>query len=1099
MLKLKQLLCSIMLLFCLCSYQGVWAQESGHVSIPAGQITLQNLIRQIEKQTDYSFVFDSSINLEQTLTLKSTSGKDVQTVLKQALSQSGITFKVAGSQIILKGAATGKEKKDISGVITDENGEPVIGATVRLKGSGSGTITNMDGQFALTASAGEELEISYVGCITQNIKIGDNNSFKVVLKEDAQNLEEVVVVGYGTQKKKDLTSAIATIGGKELSNQTVSNAVAAMQGRLSGVQVTNSGSPGSSPSIRIRGTGSIYSANPIYVVDGMIVDDISYLGPNDIESMSVLKDASASAIYGVRAANGVIMVTTKRGAKEGKIKVDFNAYVGVKTPSHVHELINGPEYVTLYNEYMEMTDNPQAVIDLNNFTTSTNWFDEVLTSTFTCNEDITIRGGNDRSTFSLGVNHLKEDGLVKNDNYERLGLRANYDFKINKSITTGLNFVVSSTKANPAPGSLLSGIYRTSPLLPTREQNGGEFGNPENVNGFDTQGNNPEVTLYYNHQWRNNIKAVINGFIDIKFLKNFTLRSTLGFNPSYGTSVNYQPKYEISSKLKHATNDLSKSSSNNMALSWDNTLTYEKTFAQDHSLKVMVGYSYRETKTNSLTGSAEDIIDIPEINQSYLFLTIGKGANYIMKVSDSGSKIVQIGYLGRINYDYKHRYLLNATLRADASSKFPANNRRGIFPSVGLGWVISEEPFMQGSGIDFMKLRAGWGLLGNDNIPSNLYQLSTSNGTSIIFGPEQNSGTGSGVSSAVTVNKQYNPDLRWEVVNETNIGLDMNFFSNRLSTSLDWYYKLTQDAIFATTALGSSGLSSSGVWGNFADILNTGFEVSASWSDRIGEFSYNIGANFTFNKNEVKKISAAGASYYDKGDSGNNITPLTRTRVGHAVGEFFGYKAIGVFQNEEQIASTPHMSNTKPGMLIFEDINKDGVIDANDRTALGSPNPPFIYGFNLGGEYKNFDLNIFCQGVAGNKIFNENRILMTNARMYDKEFYENRWTGEGTSNTYPSVVYSAGDARTPNSFFVESGSYFRIKSIQLGYTLPKTALEKLHIEKLRLYLNAENPVTFFKYNGFSPEVSSSDPLLTGVDNSVYPLSSVYSLGVNVTF
>lgn len=424
----------------------------------------------------------------------------MQTVLKQALSQSGITFKVAGSQIILKGAATGKEKKDISGVITDENGEPVIGATVRLKGSGSGTITNMDGQFALTASAGEELEISYVGCITQNIKIGDNNSFKVVLKEDAQNLEEVVVVGYGgTQKKKDLTSAIATIGGKELSNQTVSNAVAAMQGRLSGVQVTNSGSPGSSPSIRIRGTGSIYSANPIYVVDGMIVDDISYLGPNDIESMSVLKDASASAIYGVRAANGVIMVTTKRGAKEGKIKVDFNAYVGVKTPSHVHELINGPEYVTLYNEYMEMTDNPQAVIDPNNFTTSINWFDEVLTSTFTCNEDITIRGGNDRSTFSVGVNHLKEDGLVKNDNYERLGLRANYDFKINKNITTGLNFVVSSTKANPAPGSLLSGIYRTSPLLPTREQNGGEFGNPENVNGFDTQGNNPEVTLYYNH------------------------------------------------------------------------------------------------------------------------------------------------------------------------------------------------------------------------------------------------------------------------------------------------------------------------------------------------------------------------------------------------------------------------------------------------------------------------------------------------------------------------------------------------------------------------------------------------------------------------
>ena len=1119
MLKLKQLLCSIMLLFCLCSYQGVWAQESGRVSIPAGQITLQNLIRQIEKQTDYSFVFDSSINMEQTLTLKSTSGKDVQTVLKQALSQSGITFKVAGSQIILKGAATGKEKKDISGVITDENGEPVIGATVRLKGSGSGTITNMDGQFALTASAGEELEISYVGCITQNIKIGDNNSFKVVLKEDAQNLEEVVVVGYGgTQKKKDLTSAIATIGGKELSNQTVSNAVAAMQGRLSGVQVTNSGSPGSSPSIRIRGTGSIYIANPIYVVDGMIVDDISYLGPNDIESMSVLKDASASAIYGVRAANGVIMVTTKRGAKEGKIKVDFNAYVGVKTPSHVHELINGPEYVTLYNEYMEMTDNPQAVIDPNNFTTSTNWFDEVLTSTFTCNEDITIRDGNDRSTFSVGVNHLKEDGLVKNDNYERLGLRANYDFKISKSITTGLNFVVSSIKANPAPGSLLSGIYRTSPLLPTREQNGGEFGNPENVNGFDTQGNNPEVTLYYNHQWRNNIKAVINGFIDIKFLKNFTLRSTLGFNPSYGTSVNYQPKYEISSKLKHATNDLSKSSSNNMALSWDNTLTYEKTFAQDHSLKVMVGYSYRETTTNSLTGSAEDIIDIPEINQSYLFLTIGKGANYTMKVSDSGSKIVQIGYLGRINYDYKHRYLLNATLRADASSKFPANNRRGIFPSVGLGWVISEEPFMQGSGIDFMKLRAGWGLLGNDNIPSNLYQLSTSNGTSIIFGPEQNSGTGSGVSSAVTVNKQYNPDLRWEVVNETNIGLDMNFFSNRLSTSLDWYYKLTQDAIFATTALGSSGLSSSGVWGNFADILNTGFEVSASWSDRIGEFSYNIGANFTFNKNEVLELAENQSTLLTSAtfDKDYNSQPSYIAKVGYPMGLMYGYIYEGTYKYDDFTqsgnsytlkANVPHYtseSNTQPGMPKYKDINGDGIIDTNDRTIIGRGLPIHTGGFTNSFEYKGFDLSVFFQWSYGNDILNANRLFFESSNNKSRELnqyasYADRWTPDNPDSDIPAATTSASN-KLFSSRVIEDGSFLRLKTVTLGYTFPTKLIAKAKLSSARVYLAAQNLWTWTSYSGYDPEVSIRNSALTpGLDFSSYPRAYSVSFGVSLGF
>ncbi len=1094
MYQLKHLLCRFLVLFCLFSATTAFAQE---LNISTGHITLKELVKQIENQTNYSFVFDSSVNLQQTITV-SNNQVSLQGLLMQVLKGTNISYEIVGNQIVLKEKQRGGFQK-ISGIIKDEKGETVIGATIRNKKTGEGTITDIDGRFTLMASSDSELEISYVGCTTQNIKIGNSNNINIVLKEDTQNLEEVVVVGYGTQKKKDLTSAIATIANKDLANQTISNAVAAMQGRLSGVQVTSSGSPGSSPSIRIRGTGSVHSANPIYVVDGMIVDDISYLGPNDIESMSVLKDASASAIYGVRAANGVVMVTTKRGSKEAKIKVDFNAYVGLKKASHTHEMINGQEFVTLYNEYMTMTDSENNFIDPAKFNTSTNWFDEVLTNTFTTNEDITIRGGGERSIFSVGVNHLKEDGLVKNDNYEKIGLRANYEFKINKAVTTGLNFVVSSTKANPAPGGLLTSIYRTVSLVPTSEQNNGEFGNPDDVNGFDTQSNNPEVSLYYNHRWNNTIKAVINGFVDLKLFKNFTLRSTLGFNPTYGTSVNYQPKYQVSSKIKHDTNDLSKSSSNNMALSWDNTLTYDKTFARDHSLKLMVGYSYRESKTNSLTGSAEDIIDIPEINQSYLFLSIGKGSKYVMKVSDSGSKIVQIGYLGRINYDYKHRYLLNATLRADASSKFPSNNRRGYFPSVGLGWVISEEPFMQNSGIDFMKLRAGWGLLGNDNIPSNLYQPSTSNGTSIIFGPNQNLGTASNVSSAVTVGKQFNSNLRWEVVNETNIGLDMNLMQNRLSTSVDWYYKLTEDAIFATTALGSSGLSSSGVWGNFANILNTGIELSTSWNDKVGDFAYNVGVNFSYNKNKVKKINAGGASYYDKGDSGNNITPLSRTRVGHAVGEFFGYKVIGVFQNQEQIDSYPHMNNTKPGMLIFEDVNKDGKIDASDRTALGNPNPPFTYGFSLGAEYKNFDFNIFCQGVAGNKIFNENRMIMTIVRNYDKDFYDNRWTGEGTSNKYPSVVYCAADARTPNSFFVESGNYFRIKSIQLGYSLPKVALDKLHIEKLRFYLNAENPVTFFKYNGFSPEVASSDPLLTGVNNGAYPLSSVYSFGVNVTF
>lgn len=1099
MLKLKQLLCSIFILFCLFSYSIVWAQNSGNINIPVGQTTLKSLMQRIEKQSDYSFVFDNSINLDQSLSLKKNS-KDIQSILEQVFEGKDIVYEIIGKQIILKQTSKkDKSEKKIAGNIKDENGEPIIGATIRVKNTGIGAITDIDGNFTLAASANAELEISYIGYITQNIQIGSKQNIHVILREDTQNLEEVVVIGYGTQKKKDLTSAIATVGTKELSNQAVSNAVAAIQGRLSGVQVTNSGTPGSSPSIRIRGTGSVHSANPIYVVDGMIVDDISYLGPNDIENMSVLKDASASAIYGVRAANGVVMVTTKRGSKNDKLRVDFNAYIGVKSPSHIMKTVNGQEFVTLYNEYMDYTNNDKNKLDPAKFTSSTDWFDELLTSSFTSNEDLSIHGGSERTLYSVGINHLKEDGLVRTNRYERLGLRANYEFDINKSITTGLNFVVSTSKSNPAHGNLLPSAYKTISVIPTRDANGGEFANPENINGFDTQSDNPEATLHNNHQWSNYVKAIINGFVNVKLFNSLEFRSTLGVNPSYGKSVNYVPKYEISSRQKHTTNDLSKSINNDMSLSWDNTLTYDKIFRDAHSFKVMLGYSYRESKTDYLMGSAEGIADIPAINQSYLFLTIGKEANYTMKVSDTGSRVVQIGYLARLNYDYKHRYLANLTFRADASSKFPAHNRRGYFPSVGLGWVISEEPFMKDSKIDFLKLRLGWGLLGNDNIPSNLYQLSTSKGTSIMFGPDQNSGLGSNVSNAVSVTKQYNPNLRWEVVDETNVGIDANMFSNRLSVSLDWYYKLTKDAIFVTTSIGSSGLSNSGVWGNFANILNTGTELSLGWNDKIGNFSYNINANFTYNHNEVKKINAAGASYYDRGDDWNGISSITRTKVGQSIGEFFGYKVIGVFQNQKQVDNTPHLSGAMPGTLIFEDINKDGVIDASDRTSIGNPNPPFIYGFNLGGSYKNIDFSVFCQGVAGNKIYNQNRVMMSLVRNYDKDFYDNRWAGEGTSNTYPSVMYSGGDARTPNSFFVESGSYFRVKSIQAGYTLPKSLSSKIHIEKVRFYLNAENPFTFFKYSGFSPEIPSGNPLLSGIDNAAYPLSSIYTFGLNLTF
>jgi TonB-linked SusC/RagA family outer membrane protein len=1084
-------------------------------TLTAKNISLGKLIAEVQNQTKVSFSFSpNAINTEQ---LISYSVKDEKIVrfLDNTLRKLNIAYQIVDNVIVLypKGKSTFLPpnstletqtellNKMISGTVINDQGEPMQGVTVTEKGTSNIAVTDKNGQFRISVEDNDAvLQFSYVGYETRELAVGTNIIMNVSMKATVMAMDQVVVVGYGTQKKKDLTSSIGTINGSAIANQSSENAISAIQGRLAGVQITNNGSPGSAPSVRIRGTGSIYNSSPLYVVDGIIVNDISYLGPNDIAEISVLRDASASAIYGVQAANGVILVTTKKGSHDGKVHIFFNSYVGTKRPSHVLKMANSSQWITMYNERMEYNNTPQNKLDPSIFTTSTDWFNEVLGSSVTDYEDLSIQGGNKLSSFNIGLNHLTDNGLINNDNFQKLGLRANYDVTVSKNITAGMSLVMASLKSNPAPGNLLLETYRALPLFAPDSANG-IFTNPLNINGFfPNPMSNPSAMLAYNHQWANTINAFANSYVNVKLLKNFELRSTFGFNPTYSNGITFQPKYHVSSNQQNAFNNLRKTNTTNTVLSWDNIVTYSKSFNNLHHLKVMAGYTYREFSSNYLSGFANNLVDLPDINSSFLFLTIGNASNTSTIVAtDGGSKVVQVGYLGRVNYDYKNKYLLNVTMRSDASSKFPANNRWGYFPSVGLGWVLTQEEFMKNiSSVDFLKFRAGWGLLGNANIPSSLYQPTISGGTSVIFGPEQNTGTGP-ISPSYNISSSFNPNLKWEVVEETNIGFDLNSFSNKLSISMDWYHRLTKDAIFATTALGSSGLNSSGVWGNFANILNSGVEVTAGWKDNIGKLGYELNVNSSWNKNTVTSISAAGASYYDAGDGANNIIPITRTKIGQPVGEFYGYKAIGIFQNQDQIDKYPHLQNTIPGELIFQDVNNDGVIDAKDRVSLGSPTPSFTYGFGLGLNYKNIDFVLFSQGVSGNKIFNENRLLMYTTQNFDESFYKNRWHGEGTSVTYPSVLINPGDPRTPSSYYIESGNYFRIKNIQVGYTLPVNGKSALHIEKLRLYLNAENPFTFFKYNGFSPEVASNNPLLSGVNNGVYPLSSIYSVGLNLNF
>jgi TonB-linked SusC/RagA family outer membrane protein len=1101
----RQTFCAMLLLFAM---QGICATQAPaqdkKVTLHAVNEPLANVLADLSKQTDYKFFYSDNVTDPSMKVTINVSDQPLKDVLEQIFKGKNIGFQLKNKQILLfrKNQVSdpngeNRDSKNISGTITDDKGESIIGANVIIKDTGKGTITDVDGRYRLDVPLHSVLQISYIGYETREIAVGSSSVVNVRLKESNKSLEEVVVIGFGTQKKKDLTSSIATVSGDDLANLSVSNAASALQGRMSGVQIVNDGSPGGNPSIRIRGTGSIFNTDPLYVVDGMIVDNINYLGPNDIENIAVLKDASASAIYGVRAANGVIMVTTKKGTKDGSLKVFVNSYAGVKTPSRLVKMADGPQYITLYNEKMDYLGSSSNQVQYSTFNTSTDWFDQVLTSSFTNNDDISIQGGTDKSSFNVGVNYLKEDGLIKDNTYEKLGMRANYDFKLSKYVQAGLNIVVTSAKSKPTNGDLLVQAYKGLPIMAAKDANG-KFVDPTSLPIAVGQSSNPSATLYYNYQWNNAYNGIADFFVDINLLKYLTFRTTLGFNPQISRYVSFTPIYDVSSFQQNTTNSMSKSRNDNLNTSWDNTLTFEKTFARDHNLKVMGGYSYRVKNADALYASATGLVDLPAITQSFLFLSLGKTDTYAVQASDGGSKMVQIAYMGRINYDYKHKYLMNLTMRADGSSQFPSNNRWGYFPSVGLGWVISQEPFMQNiKAVNFLKIRAGWGLLGNDNIPANIYRPMVDNGDyrSVIFGPDQNSGNGA-VSHAATVTQSYNPNLKWEVSNETNVGIEATMLSNRLTATLDWYRKMTTNAIFATTALGSSGIDPNGVWGNYADILNTGVELNVGWQEKVSDkFSYNVNANLTYNKNKINSISAAGASYIDWSFSDTPV--ITRTTVGHSIGEFFGYKAVGVFQNQAQIDATPHLPGTIPGDLIFADVNNDQKIDASDRTYLGNPNPPFIYGLNLGAKYADFDINLFCQGVAGNKVFNTNRMLRYQTENYDRDFYDHRWHGEGTSNTYPSAVMS--NPTTPNSFYVESGSYFRLKSVQLGYTLPARITKQAGIEKVRFYLNAENPLTVFKYNGFTPEVISSSPLSSGVDRGVYPLSSIYSFGVNLVF
>jgi TonB-linked SusC/RagA family outer membrane protein len=975
----------------------------------------------------------------------------------------------------------------ITGVVTDAADRSAIPAvSIQVKGTTSGTQTDASGRYSINAPSNSTLVFTYIGYTTREVPVNNQTSVNIALQSDVQNLEQVVVVGYGTQRKIDVTGSVSTVKGEDITKQASVNPVSSLQGRVAGVNITNNGAPGSSPQITIRGTGTIYgNTGVLYVVDGVWYDDINFLNPADIANISILKDASSQSIYGIRAANGVVLVTTNRG-KRGDATVNYNGYVGIQSVTNAVDMTNATEYATAVNELYGLLNQP-ALFANTNLGEGTNWRDVILRDAMVTNHQISVNGGGEKSTYNLSLGYLNQDGNVENNNYKRYTARLSSDFQIFEPLKVGYNVTGSSSASKDAPGSIFRGLYAASPVVPVFNADG-SYGDPNSFNLGNGSNMNPQATLDFYNQRTARYKVTGNVFAELKFLKDFTFKTSFGGDFGQDEVRSYTPKYFATTAQNATISVLGVNRVETRNWIIENTLSYDKKI-EDHNFTVLLGQTAQRFKSYSLNASAQNV---PFNSDADLYLSLGDAASRV--INDSGSLNTAASYFGRVNYSFANKYLLNASLRADGASQFfGGDDMWGYFPSIGAGWVITNEEFMKDQKIfTNLKLRGSWGKVGNAGVPINPTTQLVSQGAGLIafFGGLPY--TGAGITTLVP------PAIFWERSAGTDIGLEMGFMKNRLNVELDYYNKTTEQAIFDIPIFGSLGTSNSRLIGNQADFRNRGFEFSATWSDKTaGDLTYSISANLGINNNKVLNVTTGNNPIYAGGTGLVSGALATRTVAGRPIGEFFGYQVAGIFQSNEEAAASPQ-AGTTAGDFKYVDQNGDGLIDGRDRISLGNPNPKYNYGVNTNFAYRNFDLTIDVQGVAGVDIYNANLGYRFGNENFTKEFFDNRWTGPGSTNTYPSAKIGGATNYLPNDFYVESGAYVRLRNVQLGYSLPTELVNKWKMRKFRVFANAQNALNFFGYRGFSPEVGGS-PTNAGIDANVYPLFATYNVGVNVTF
>ena len=1114
--------------------------QNRKVSVSLTDVSVKEFFTNLEKQSGYTFAYkNAQVDLTSVVSVKA-DNEDVVAVVNRVLKPQNLVSSIDGTWIVISAAQQAK-KHVVKGRITSPAGDPLPGAGVIVRnGGGRGQVADADGRYEIEVSDDEVLVFDFLGCIPVEVKVGNQAVINVSLREDAELLDEVVVMGYGTQRKKLITGSTVNVTGEKLAAVNSLDALGALQSQAAGVNITsNSGQPGESYKVTIRGMGTIGSTEPLYVIDGVPGGSITSLSPNDIESIDVLKDAASSAIYGARAANGVILVTTKKGSADSKLSVSYEGYYGIQNPNtNGVTPLDAKQYMEIINKSYETAG--QTPYDFKSLIPNhyddimsgkwkgTNWLKESINKNAPIqNHSVNMTGGSDKSRFSLGFSYFGQEGTLgypATPQYERYTVRLNSDYSVWKKngrdiIVFGENITATVTgKSGVAIGNNYYNSIRdllvAPPILPAYDKNGDfyEYADmKEEEWDFNQDYANPLAEIYYDHGNNRSKGHRISGnfYLQIMPIKDITIRSSVGVHFSHSDYRRYVPTYSLSGNSSNNTDDVTQNQSYSAKWSWENTVNYKKSFG-DHNLDVLVGQSLEKWGYgNSVNVKNSNSIFPGSFDHAYINNTQGMDvANTSIGGSPNGQGALS-SFFGRVNYNYKEKYLFSAVMRADGSSNFARGHRWGYFPSVSAGWVMTNEDFMAPAKnwLSFLKLRASWGQNGNCNISAFQYLATIAFNAPYYFEDKSVENTGA------YPDIMPNENLKWETSEQLDFGIDARFFRSRLGVSFDWYNKVTRDWLVRAPTLLIYG--SGAPYINGGDIRNRGYEFLVSWNDNVGDFSYGISATFSHNDNLVTKIANSEGIIHG-GDNviAQNTDELYRVEVGYPIGYFWGYDVAGIIQNEADIqkyidancngdaANSLQGSSLQPGDVMYVDINKDGKINEEDKTMIGNPNPDYNLGLSINLAYKGFDLSLNGYGAFGQQIAKSYRHFSSKPdENYTTDVYTKYWTGEGSTNRYPRFCHGKdANMSEVSKIWIENGDYFKISNITFGYDFKKL-FKNMPLTRCRLYVSAQNMFTFTKYTGMDPEIGYGDGTgwMSGVDVGNYPSSNAWIFGVNLTF